>query len=1210
MFAPDATEAEPGTTLTLPFQVRSDAPADLRPTVGLPTGWRLLVPEAPFRVSAGETETRLVTVVVPSDAAGEARVSYDVGAGPIDAVVTLATVRRASLSVPSLPEVLVDGAAVTVPVFVTNLGNTPLDVQVELTGASLSEPVRASVAPRATATLSATFVAPSGGGAEVGLEWRVVDVDGDTLFDRWHARIPRVRPPDARYPTRHELPGSVAVGAWAATARGEATAGPLVEAKATGSLDAAGHHDVDVLLRGPDAPLVTTRYLRDEYALRYTYDTDALRVTARAGDAIFRVHEMTLRTGRQRGVDVRVDRGALSAGAVAAVDRFNAQGRRLVGPTFGIRPAPGVSFDVTGLHQRKAGSDAWFGIHAGALARRDAKRSVDARYEVASGGAGFAGLATGAVRVGPVRVATRGEHATRGWAGDFAGRTLASADGRVSPSSAFNAGGSALYLLSRDPTSDAARRDVVSSADWQVAPSPTASVSMRWWGIDRSPVVGSGADSRDDRLVLTARWRGPIEVAAEGTARTRLDRPSDARFWSYRGSLTLARTAPWGRVAAQGGYQTNAAVDTSGAGLWFGSVNASWRAERTQGVVSYAVNHLTTGSTTHDARTNARLRVWREHEIALEGAITTSPAGQRTALVLSWVVPFRVPLARLPDSAAVRGRLVDADGRAVAGALVRLDDRLALVDDDGTFEFGGVAPGPHEITVPSGELPAGQVVAQPLPMSVDAVFETRNAPAPEVRLDVVQGGSVVGSVVLYRFDERLRDPGDQSPPPTVPDRGLAGLSVLARRGEEVRRAYTDGSGRFTFPNLPPGEWTVVVTPRGLPEDVALDGELTLTVAPGGEATASFKAMPRYRRVQFVEEGTDVIRAGDPATPRADATPVALTIHPESLTVDVGGRLNVEVIARWSDGTVRPVRSGATLRTANPDVATIGPDGVLVGHQIGATELTIQLGDLVRTVPVDVGDVPLVGLVASEALVLVPEGARPAIGVQAVDVRGRVSDVASQVRWTSSNAAVVTVIGGRLAAVGPGEAEVFAELGGIVTFPTRVVVGAIESLEVVSPVAVGRIGTPIQLTVRARIVGDGTVDLTDEVSWDLDPDSLGAISRTGVLLAAEPGVATARATLAGRTSPPLRIEFPAPDNLRIDGPTRPLTVGQTVDLTVAAEFRDGEPMLAGPYVQWSTSDSAVVEVRDGQLVAVGPGSATVTATGLGQTGTLDVRVAAP
>lgn len=96
--------------------------------------------------------------------------------------------------------------------------------------------------------------------------------------------------------------------------------------------------------------------------------------------------------------------------------------------------------------------------------------------------------------------------------------------------------------------------------------------------------------------------------------------------------------------------------------------------------------------------------------------------------------------------------------------------------------------------------------------------------------------------------------------------------------------------------------------------------------------------------------------------------------------------------------------------------------------------------------------------------------------------------------------------------------------------------------------------------------------------------------------------------ATATEPPAEAVSIA--SVTVTGPTEPLTVGQTAQLTATVRDQSGN-VLTGRSVAWRSSSESVATVSSaGRATAVGPGSATITATVENRSGDLALTVHAP
>lgn len=166
---------------------------------------------------------------------------------------------------------------------------------------------------------------------------------------------------------------------------------------------------------------------------------------------------------------------------------------------------------------------------------------------------------------------------------------------------------------------------------------------------------------------------------------------------------------------------------------------------------------------------------------------------------------------------------VDRDGDGVFGPADQpLGDVLLVANGseaasaaDGRFRFRPFYPGTYTLTV--RDLPVGASVPDP----IDVVLQ-----AGEVeRIDVALAPVV--TVTGRLFDDRDRD--------AIPDEdegGFAQVRVQLLDGERViLDARTDLTGRFSFPDVQPGDYTVVIAPDTLPDrfEFTTDQEVTIEV---------------------------------------------------------------------------------------------------------------------------------------------------------------------------------------------------------------------------------------------------------------------------------------------------------------------------------------------------------------------------------------------
>ena len=222
-----------------------------------------------------------------------------------------------------------------------------------------------------------------------------------------------------------------------------------------------------------------------------------------------------------------------------------------------------------------------------------------------------------------------------------------------------------------------------------------------------------------------------------------------------------------------------------------------------------------------------------------------------------------------------------------------------------------------------------------------------------------------------------------------------------------------------------------------------------------------------------------------------------------------------------------------------------------------------------------------------------------------------------IRWRTSSDAIATASdSGVISAIAAGSAVVSAESEGVtgqrtITVASRPPVPVANVSVAITPTAV-----VVGQTARAiaAVLDSAGNPLTDRVvTWQSANSSIAVVSSAGDVSAMSPGNTSITATSEGKTaSAAFSVNAPAPAavaSVTVTPATSSVQVGNTVQL--AATTRDASnSVLVGRVVAWSTSNAAIASVSSSGVVsAIAAGSATITATSEGITGTAAVTTTA-
>ncbi|MEO6444368.1 MAG: Ig-like domain-containing protein [Gemmatimonadaceae bacterium] len=216
---------------------------------------------------------------------------------------------------------------------------------------------------------------------------------------------------------------------------------------------------------------------------------------------------------------------------------------------------------------------------------------------------------------------------------------------------------------------------------------------------------------------------------------------------------------------------------------------------------------------------------------------------------------------------------------------------------------------------------------------------------------------------------------------------------------------------------------------------------------------------------------------------------------------------------------------------------------------------------------------------------------------------------SRLFWTSEDPAVASVSqAGVIVAVGAGTTRVAASARGKSALVTITVAPRQVSIVRVAPSTTSlRVGGSVTLRAEPVNSAGGIVTGRPE-TWQSSDVSLATVSASGVVRGIAPGIVTITASVDGVYGSALATVAAVPvASVTVTPASSSLLVGQTLQLSATPADSSGAP-LPGRSIVWSSSAPSVASVSSTGLVTAHlPGSAAISATSEGNTGTSRITV---
>jgi len=368
----------------------------------------------------------------------------------------------------------------------------------------------------------------------------------------------------------------------------------------------------------------------------------------------------------------------------------------------------------------------------------------------------------------------------------------------------------------------------------------------------------------------------------------------------------------------------------------------------------------------------------------------------------------------------------------------------------------------------------------------------------------------------------------------------------------------------------------------------------------------------------------------------DPSPTGLLVTPATALVVVNGTQQFVAEVTMDDGTTQTVTNATSWTTSNGAVASIrtggggggggGGRGLATGIAAGTVTVTATYSGFTATATLTVSSATPSKLVLTPAAPSIQVGLTQAFVATLVYSDNTTAVVTAQATWSSSDASVATITtagggggpgggggGGTATAIATGSSTITAAYGGLTGTATLTVTDPPLAYVQVTPTNPSiPVQATAQFTATAVFTDNTTRNVTALATWSSSNTATAVVANSGGAIgratALAEGTTTVTATYQGSSGTTLLTVASSVQSIAVT-PANPTTVlGVPVTFVATAILSNGATLVVTGSASWVSSDATVTTVTAaGVATPVKAGSATITATYLGKSGTNTLTV---
>lgn len=358
-----------------------------------------------------------------------------------------------------------------------------------------------------------------------------------------------------------------------------------------------------------------------------------------------------------------------------------------------------------------------------------------------------------------------------------------------------------------------------------------------------------------------------------------------------------------------------------------------------------------------------------------------------------------------------------------------------------------------------------------------------------------------------------------------------------------------------------------------------------------------------------DQGRDPI-LGVPA-----ATLSSMVVTPATASVAIGATQQFTATAAYSDGSARDVTRLAAWTSATPAVATVNSSsGIAVGVVAGSSVIAATFEGKSASGTLTVLPAKLVSIAVAPVNPTINVGASQQFVAIGTFDNNTTRDITAVSTFASASTPVATITASGGLALGKtaGTSVISATSGGLTGSTTLTVLPpALMSLALTPANTTFQVGATRQLAASASYSDGTVVDVTASSTYVSATPAAVSVASTGLMTGVAAGSSVITASFGGKTATANATTTAVTvSSIAVTPANATVAVGGSQQFVAIATYSDSSTAVVTSTATWTSSSTATATVlSNGVATGVTPGSAIITATSGGKSGSGNLTVTA-